>query len=42
MERDEMIRFSQKNRHSSQKDELPTRDEERENHDGTPASAPSA
>lgn len=32
---------SQKNRHSSQKDERPTRDEEREDHDGTPASAPS-
>ena len=33
---------SQKTRHSSQKDERPTRDEEREDHDGTPTSAPSA
>ena len=32
---------SQKNRHSSRKDERPTRDEERENHHGTPASTPS-
>ena len=32
---------SQKTRHSSQKDERPTRDEERENHDGTPTNAPS-
>ena len=33
---------SQKTRHSSQKDERPSRDEEREDHDGTPTSAPSA
>ena len=32
---------SQKTRHSSQQDERPTRDEEREDHDGTPTSAPS-
>ena len=32
---------SQKTRHSSQKDEHPTRDEEREDHDGTPTSTPS-
>jgi hypothetical protein len=30
---------SQKSRHSSKKDETPTRDEERDNHDGTPTSA---
>lgn len=32
---------SQKTRRSSQQDERPTRDEEREDHDGTPTSAPS-
>lgn len=30
---------SQKSRHSSKKDKTPTRDEERDNHDGTPTSA---
>ena len=32
---------SQKSRQASKKDEMPTRDEEREDHDGTPTGAPS-